>query len=57
MTQHNNNTPFISKRPRHNKKQQEKTLDLMDKILLSFFTVYFGGHVLLWATITLIKGQ
>lgn len=56
MTQHNNNTPFISKRPRHNKKQQEKTLDLMDKILLSFFTVYFGGHVLLWATINLFKG-
>lgn len=56
MTQHNT-TPFISKRPLHNKQQQEKTLDIMDKILLSFFTVYFGGHVLLWATINLIKGQ
>lgn len=57
MTQHNNNTSFISKRPRYSNKQQEKAIDLSlaEKITLIFFTVYFGGHVLLWATINLFK--
>jgi hypothetical protein len=57
MTQHNT-TPFISKRPRYsNKRQKLIDLSLAEKITLIFFAVYFGGHVLLWVTINLFKGQ